>query len=149
MSIDKKTRINVVGALALSGLLFLAIAGHVFGASTSDEQYKTDVEAINATYDANKASCKNFSGNKKDVCQEQAKAMRNNARADLDAEKQGTVKANIEATKEKVMNSYKVAKEACDNLPANLQSFCVTNAKANRDKALAEIEANTKIDANN
>src|SRR5450830_1091093 len=150
MNISIKTARNcALSSFVLSGLLLLAITGLVFGASTVDEQYKASLDAINATYDANKASCDNFSGNKKDVCQAQAKAMRDNAKADLDAEKSGTEKASMEASKEKVLNSYKVAKEACDDLPANLQSFCLENAKTNRDKALATIEASSKAETNN
>jgi hypothetical protein len=150
MNIAIKTARNyALSRLTLSGLLLLAITGLVFGASTVDEQYKASLDAINATYDANKASCDNFSGNKEDICQTQAKAMRDNSKADLDAEKKGTEKATLEASKEKVLSSYKIAKEACDDLPANLQLFCVENAKTNRDKALATIEASSKTDINN
>jgi len=145
--------IKIARNYALSGLLLLAITSLVFGASTTanemGEQYKTSLEAINTTYDANKASCDNFSGNKKDVCKAQAKAMRDNAKADLDAENSGTEKASMEASKEKVLSSYKIAKEACDDLPRNLQSFCVENAKTNRDKALATIESSSKTEINN
>ncbi|BCM26260.1 hypothetical protein [Methyloradius palustris] len=150
MNIPMKTARNyALSSWALSGLVLLAITGLVFGASTVDEQYKASIDAVNATYDANKASCDNFSGNKKDVCKAQAKAMRDNAKADLDAEKSGTEKASMEASKEKVLSSYKIAKEACDDLPSNLQSFCVENAKTNRDKALATIEATSKTELNN
>jgi uncharacterized iron-regulated membrane protein len=150
MNISIKTARNcALSSFVLSGLLLLAITGLVFGASTVDEQYKASLDAINATYDANKASCDNFSGNKKDVCQTQEKAMRDNSQADLDVEKTGTEKASMQASKEKVLSSYKIAKEACDDLPANLQSFCVENAKTNRDKALATIEASSKAETNN
>ena len=150
MNVSIKTaRNSALSSWALSGVVLLAITGLVFGASTVDEQYKASIDAVNVSYDANKASCDNFSGNKKDVCQAQAKAMRDNAKADLDAEKSGTEKASMEASKEKVLSSYKIAKEACDDLPANLQSFCVENAKNNRDKALATIEASSKTEINN
>jgi len=132
----------ILSALALSAVISLAITGLVFGASTMDEQYKASLEAIKVTYETNKASCDNFTGNKKDICQTQAIAMRNNAKADLDAEKGGTRKASMAASKEKVLSSYKIAVEACDDLPSNLQSYCVANAKTNRDQALATIEAN-------
>jgi hypothetical protein len=126
----------------------LAISNLVFGASTLDEQCKVSLDSINSTYDENKASCDHFTGNKKDICQAQAKAMLDNAKADLDAEITGTEKASLEASKEKVFSSYKIAKEACEDLPANLQSFCLENAKINRDKALGTIAASANSETN-
>ncbi|WP_255988723.1 hypothetical protein [Chitinolyticbacter albus] len=81
-----------------------------------------------ANYAVANERCDDLAGNKKDVCQEKAKAERDKTLAEIEARKEGG-SALDEAAKEKREADYKVAKERCDDLAGDAQTTCVNEAK--------------------
>lgn len=125
-------------------MLFLLMAGPVQAQPISKANYELEKTRISKAYDADKAQCKNLSGNKKDVCMEETRAKEGIARAELDAQYKNTSIARIDAAKKKIKANYNVAKERCDDLAGDAKSLCLTEAKAERDRGLADVEANKK-----
>lgn len=136
---------NTIHTLTISGLLFLLMAGPVQAQPISKADYELEKTKISKAYDVDKAQCKELSGNRKDVCIEEAKAKESIAKAELEAQYKDTGKARINAAQEKVNANYNVAKERCDDLAGDAKSLCVTKAKAERDRGLADVKANKKM----
>ena len=81
-----------------------------------------------ANYDRDKARCDALTGNERDVCREQAKAVLVAAQADAKADKK-TIDARNEARDDKLDAAYRVARERCDAFAGAAKDQCVTNAK--------------------
>lgn len=135
---------NNIHMLTASSMFLMLMAGPVHAMSISKTDYDMEKTRISKTYDADKAQCKELSGNKKDVCIEEAKAKESIAKAELEAQYKDTGKARIDAAQEKVNANYNVAKERCDDLAGDAKSLCVIKAKAERDRGLADVKANKK-----
>lgn len=141
---NKKNKVNNMRKYAIQSLIAAALiaAPAVSFAKLTHEEYKTRKDSIDQRYDAAKDQCKSLSGNGKDVCQEQAKADRDIAVADLDAQDKNTDKARSDAAKQRAKSTYAVADEKCGGLAGNNKDVCKQTAKADRDKSLADIDAN-------
>ena len=111
-------------------------------AKLTHEEYKTRKDSIEQRYDAAKDQCKSLSGNGNDVCKAQAVADKDIAVADLDAQDKNTQSARTDAAKQRAKSTYDVSVEKCGNLAGNSKDVCKTTAKADRDKSLADIDAN-------
>lgn len=81
-----------------------------------------------AEYDLAKTKCASQTGNKKDVCIKQAKAVEVAAKADAKADKK-VVNALVDAQEDKADANYKVALEKCDPLTGAVKDKCVASAK--------------------
>jgi hypothetical protein len=79
-----------------------------------------------------------MSGNRKDVCEAQAKGKEKVAKAELEANYKNTDKARYDARVAKADADYDVAKEKCDDLSGNRKDVCVKEAKAAHTKAQGE-----------
>ena len=82
--------------------------------------------------------------NAKDVCMKEAKGTENVAKAELE---QGYKPSDSHARKvaeEKATMAYDVAKEKCDDQKGDAKSACVKQAKADHDKAKADMKAMKK-----
>lgn len=103
------------------------------------------VARADATYAVAKEKCDDVSGNTKDVCIKEAKAMHVKGKADAkvdrvasDSSKQAvekTAEARREATDDKRDAEYKVAIEKCDALAGATKDTCVRDAKARYGKS--------------
>lgn len=82
-----------------------------------------------AEYDRDKVRCAGFTGNDKDVCQAQAKAVLVAAQADARADRK-TIQARNEARDDKLEAAWKVARERCDAFAGAVKDQCLANAKA-------------------
>ncbi|MDP3842635.1 MAG: hypothetical protein Q8Q81_08570 [Oxalobacteraceae bacterium] len=101
--------------------------------NTPKEQMKARVVAADADYDVAKVKCKAESGNAKDVCMKEAKAVHTKAVVDAkSSEKIGEVKS--EAKEDKSDADYKVAIEKCDSLAGPAKDACVASAKSKYGK---------------
>ena len=97
-----------------------------------------------ATYDVAKEKCDDMTGNQKDVCVKEAKAMYTKAKADAKVDRvaadtsQTAVKKTAEAKKDAAEDKrdadYKVAVEKCDSLAGAAKDTCVRDAKAKYGK---------------
>ena len=86
-------------------------------------------ESAEADYKVAKERCDDKTGNDKDVCVKEAKAVMIKAKVDAKATQKGT-EAKMDANKDKRDADYKVAAEKCDAMSGDAKSACMTSAKA-------------------
>ena len=135
--------------IALMTTAGIITAAPVLSATMSKESYKNTTRSIDATFNTDKERCKSFSGNARDVCMAEAKARQKIAKADAEADYEGTVKARTAARIARADAEYSVAKEKCDDLAGNGKDVCVKEAKAAMVSAKADAKADRKVsDAN-
>lgn len=95
---------------------------------TLSDQRKVGVAKAESTYSVAKERCDDKSGNDKEVCVKEAKAVETKALADLTlAKKVG--EAVTEAKDDKRDANYKVATEKCDAMAGSAKDACVLDAK--------------------
>lgn len=124
-----------IGALAFAGGSLAA------GDKTAYESAKASAKS---TYEADKAKCDAMTGNAKDVCVAEAKAVRTRTEVDAEVAYKDTPKAREHAAHEKAEADYKVAKERCDAKTGNDKDVCVKVAKAAMVKTEADAKAMRK-----
>ncbi|MDZ7938958.1 MAG: hypothetical protein U5M53_12025 [Rhodoferax sp.] len=112
-------------------------------------EYKAGQQVVADDYKAAKAQCDALSGNAKDICVVDAKAGRNVAKANLEANYQPTEKNHYKARLAKAEGDYDMAKERCSEKAGNAKDVCVKEAKALEvtAKADAKVQMQTR-DAN-
>lgn len=125
---------------SLAAALVMASAG-VHAANMSAEDYSAAKKQISATYKSDKAACDALKGNAKDVCVEEAKGREKVAKAELEYKQSGAESDQLKVTTAKADAEYAVAKERCDDREGKDKSACVEEAKASRDRVLADVKA--------
>ena len=101
--------------------------------NTDKARRDAKIEAAEADYDVAKAKCDAKTGNDKDVCIKEAKAVETKAKVDAKAtEKVAAVRED--AREDKMNADYKVAIEKCDSLAGAAKDACVADAKAKYKK---------------
>src|SRR5215467_572194 len=90
-------------------------------------------DAAEADYDVAKAKCEGKTGNDKDVCIKEAKAIETKAKADAKANEK-VAAAKEDAREDKMNADYKVALEKCDSQTRPAKDACVSEAKARYGK---------------
>ncbi len=131
-----KHRSNLKVSLLLALALGLPVAAQA--ATLTKTDYKAGKDRISADYKADKQACSPMSGNAKDICVEEAKAKEKVARAELEYSYSGKPADQAKIQEVKAKTAYDVAKEKCDDKKGNDKDVCVQEAKAARDKALAD-----------
>lgn len=129
---------------ALAGALLLGtstLAPAAANATMSRDEYKAEKERIEADAKSAKAKCKGMNGNTKDVCEAEAKANEKVAKKELEYKRNPTDRNQQDVEKIKAEAAYEVAKEKCEDQKGAEQSACKKQAKADKDKALAEVKA--------
>jgi len=101
-------------------------------------EHKAAKESISADYKMNKQKCDALKANAKDICVKEAKGAEDVAKAELEAQYKPSAKASQKVAEARADAAYAVAKEKCDDLKGNQKDVCVKEAKATRDKALAD-----------
>lgn len=100
----------------------------------AEDLTKLAVAKADAAYEVAKERCDDRSGNEKDVCMKEAKAVETRAKADAKAAGKST-EARKDATEDKRDAEYKVAREKCDSLSGDAKSQCLDAAKARYGKS--------------
>lgn len=93
------------------------------------DQMKVHEARVETEYDVAMVRCDDKAGNDKDVCQQQAKAAKTKANADVKSS-QKVGEARKDAAMDKRDASYKVEAEKCDALAGDAKSSCIAAAKA-------------------
>ena len=101
---------------------------YAYTAKSSDRN-KVLVEKAEATYAVAKEKCDDQTGNAKDVCVQETKAIRTKALANAKLGKE-IGEAKTEAADDKRDADYKVAVEKCDGMSGDAKTNCLTTAKA-------------------
>lgn len=96
---------------------------------TLKDQNKALTAHAETTYAVAKERCDDKTGNDKDVCVKEAKAVQTKAKADIKLIKEVRA-AKTEAVEDKMKADYKVAAEKCDALSGDAKSQCMSAAKA-------------------
>ena len=107
---------------------------------TPKAQYDARVAKADADYAVAKEKCDELSGNSKDVCVKDAKAVQTRAKADAKVERESreaskrsadkTAEVRREAGKDVRNAEYKAAVERCDALAGDAKDRCVADARA-------------------
>jgi hypothetical protein len=137
-----KTLFTLKTSLVVTALLALPMA---HAATMAKADYSAGKTRISAEYKADKAACAALSGNKKDICVEEAKAKEKVAKAELEYGYTATAKDQNKVLVAKAESAYAVAKEKCDDLAGNTKDVCVKEAKAVEVKALADAKMGQEI----
>jgi hypothetical protein len=132
----------------LEGIVIgLAIPTFAIGAVMTASEYSAAKDRAGAEYKAAKVQCDGMSGNAKDVCIAEAKAVEKKAKANAEAQYKNTEKARQDAAITAAHANYDVAKEKCDDQKGNDKDVCIKEAKAAETKAVADAKATQKIAA--
>jgi hypothetical protein len=111
------------------------------GNTASDRKTRdAEEDRIEADYKAAKAKCDAMKGNEKDICEKEAKANEKVAKAELNAKKNPSERNQRTGQEAKIDGKYDVAKEKCDSMKGNEKDACEKTAKAERDRAKADMQ---------
>lgn len=127
---------NVFATIIAAGLL----AGSGAHALTAD-QHKAAKSKIEADYKTQKAQCDTLKDNAKDVCEEEAKAKEKLAKAELEQQYKPSAAHARKVAEVKAEGIHAVAKEKCDDQSGDAKNACEKQAKADLEKAKADIKA--------
>lgn len=127
----------------LAGSIALSSAG-VASAAMSADEYKAAVKQAQATYKADRETCKSMKGNAQDVCVAEAKAKEKKAKAQAEADHKNDAKSRENAVVAAAEADYDVAKAKCDAHKGNQKDVCMKEAKAAETKAKANAKADRK-----
>lgn len=123
----------------------MVAAGSVFAATGSKTDYDAAKNRVNAEYKADKAACEAFSGNKKDICIEQAKSKEKVGKAESEYNYSGKPADQNKIAVAKAAGVYAVAKEMCDDKGGNDKSVCRAEAESAHTKAMADAKMSKKV----
>ena len=98
------------------------------------DQTKVKVAKAESAYAVAKEKCDDQSGNAKDVCVQEAKAVEVKALADAKMGQQ-IGEANVDASEAKRDADYKVAVEKCDAMAGDAKASCLSTAKVSFGKS--------------
>ena len=137
---------NQLFASVLIGTASLAFAVTASAAPAhSRATYNATFEKATADGKAAQDKCDALSGNAKDVCIEQAKAVEGRAKADAKAQYKRTRKTRTEARIAAADGDFAVAAAKCRAKAGNDQDFCVEEAQAVHAKAIEDAKSTKKV----
>ena len=140
-----KLVLAVFTSAVLSAMSLNAIAAEKMGQTKAE--YNAAKARADADYNTSHSSCKDFSGNDRDICVQKAKTARSKAKAETKANFKGTGEAKLDAREGFIAAEYKFEKEKCDSLAGDAKDVCVAEAKATYAKENAALEAREKSTA--
>ena len=107
--------------------------------------YKSANEQAAVNYKAAHAECEKITGNPKEVCIAEAKAVRAYDEAVAQAQYTNTLRAYTKARVKIADANYDVDLKRCDALTGNDKDVCVKLAKSTKIAALADAKADKKV----
>lgn len=131
--------------LAVISAAGLAAATPAMSAAMSKDSYKTALKNIDAVFKADKDKCKSYSGNANDICMAEARGRQKVAKADAEADYQGTTKSRMEARVARADADFAIAKEKCDDFAGNPKDVCRKEANAAHVAAVADAKADRRV----
>jgi hypothetical protein len=133
----------------ISGVLIgtcaaLLTAGAQAASQTTKAEYDAAKSHAEENYKVEREKCNSLAEHAKDVCVAEAKAHRMRAEASAQAAYKNTPSAWYDQKLANADADYLVAKEKCNAMNGNEKDVCVTQAKADRTKAVADAKAHHK-----
>lgn len=95
----------------------------------TDDGLKVEEARYEARYEIAKEKCDDFAGDKKDICNREAKTARDKSKADVKQAKKNNDAAE-DAEQARMKADYKLASAKCDTLAGDPKDVCVASAKA-------------------
>ncbi len=138
----KTCKTGIASATIFSAMF---VAGSAFAATGNKVDYTASKDRISAEYKADKNACDGMSGNKKDICVEQAKSKEKVAKAEAEYTYTGKPGDHNKVAVAKADGEYAVAKEMCDDKAGNDKDVCKTEAKSAHSKAVADAKMSKKV----
>jgi hypothetical protein len=130
----------IVRPLAVAALSLAAFSS-AYAASDAADAAKNRADA---QYKAAMERCEPMKGNAQDVCEKEAKAARDKAKADVSTATKGTAESRADAGETKAKADYDVAMERCESLSGKDQNACESKAKAALDQRQADADKKRK-----
>lgn len=128
-------------ALHLACAAALSAACMAAGAATLQPATYTQArDDLKAEYKAERAACDKLAGNAKDICVETVDGREKVAMAHLQYQRSGQAKDIAKLNEARYEARYELAKEICDDQAGNPKDVCLAKAKAERDKAKANVK---------
>jgi hypothetical protein len=126
--------------LLSTAALATAFAAAGIAATLSPAAYEQAKNELQTSYKAERDTCNRQSGNAKDICVETVKGREKVAMAHLQYQRSNDAKDMTKLNEARYEARYEIAKEMCDDQPGNAKDVCRAQAKAERDKAKANIK---------
>ncbi|HET7197630.1 MAG TPA: hypothetical protein VFI86_03125 [Burkholderiales bacterium] len=140
----KLLSIAAAAALAFAGAAQAQTSGTPSGGGarpTVDRQAKkADEDKAKADYKAAIAECKGMKGNEHEVCEADAKGNEKVAKAELEQKYSPSPAHQRKVDEAKAEHEYKVAEQKCKAMKGAEKSACEKDAKAQHDRAKADIK---------
>jgi len=130
--------------IAAATLLTCTLAS-VWAAPMAPADLRVAKDRVEAGYKADKAACKSFGGNARDICQAQAKGKEQVALAEIEYGQTGKQADAAKVGLARADGEFAVAKERCDDLAGQPKSLCRTQAGAAHTKAQADAKLATTV----
>ena len=123
----------------IAAALALGFTGAARAADKADRKvHNADEERIESEYKVAKEKCDALSGNQKDICVAEAKAMEKVAKAENDAKHaKDPAKEQAKVQRVRADAEYDVAKQRCQEMKGNEKDVCMKEAQVQRDKTRA------------
>ena len=143
---NKNIQKNKLYAAILVSLACAAWGGSAFAATPEAKAaYKAANEQAALNYKLAHAECEKITGNPKDVCIAEAKAVRTYDEAVAQAQYTNTLRAYTKARIKIAHANYDVDLARCNALTGNDKDVCVKLAKSTKVAALADAKADKKV----
>jgi len=139
------TSLKHTASLLLISLPALFAAQAVSAANISRTDYSASKSRLTDEYKADKKNCSANTGNALDICQAQAKAKDKVALAELEYSYTGKRGDQDKIVSVKADMAYEVAREVCDDKAGNDKAVCITEAKAAKTKAMADLKLGQRV----
>lgn len=133
----------------VSAAFFLTLGSSAIASTMSKAEYGAAKKDINTKYQVNQKNCKSMSGNTKDICNAEAKALKLSSEAELEAKNNPSAKHQYDVRIAKAEGSYAVAKEKCDDLAGNAKDVCRKEAESAFIAAKADAKVSNSTSENN
>jgi hypothetical protein len=140
---------NTLRTHALALAIGLAFSTGAIAESLTKAEHKAAKAQISLDYKAAKKACDSLSGNTEDICVAEAQGAEKIARANLEAQRKPSDKADYNVHIARADAAYAVANERCDDRAGNAKDVCIEEAKAARTTAKADATAKMKMSVSN
>lgn len=140
MTIRTLKSLGMIGVAAT-----MSVAGVASAANISPAAYNGARTELRNMYKAERDTCSTQSGNAKDICVATAKGREDVAMKHLEFQRSGTPKNGRDLAEARYKARYEIAKEVCDDQAGDAKKTCVATAKADADKAKADIKMNKTV----
>lgn len=126
--------------LISTAALAAGFAASGIAATISPATYAQARDELQSSYKTERDNCANQTGNAKDICVETVKGREKVAMAHLQYQRSGDAKDMSKLNEARVEARFELAKEMCDDQAGNAKDVCMAQAKAEHDKAKANVK---------